>query len=311
MKNYHNTGGKAGFFEGWYFKHQKGDRFIMLIPGVCVKAAPIGRIKYAFIQIITNEKVCCINYPMSDCSIAADKLYIKIGDNIFSRNGIRLNILSGDIRIKGGVRYGSLSPIRYPVMGIFRFVPRMECNHEIISMHHELYGRLTVNGEAWIFDEGNGYLEKDWGHSFPKSYIWLQCNSFSGAKCAVTVSIARIPFFGSSFQGCIGIIHYGGMEYRFASYLGVKIITYGTREIQLRQGRYLFRVKFGNDTGLPEEDVTPGKGGLYYQLLAPSRGAMSRMIYEQNFCTAHFELFEGSRLVFDLTSDKTSLEIAR
>lgn len=105
-------------------------------------------------------------------------------------------------------------------MGLFRLLPRMECNHEIISMYHGVQGSLILNGKTLTFDDGIGYIEKDWGHSFPKSYVWLQCNSFMKEKCSIIVSVAEIPYLGMNFKGCICAIHYKGIEYRLVTYLG-------------------------------------------------------------------------------------------
>jgi hypothetical protein len=39
------------------------------------------------------------------------------------------------------------------------------------------------------------------------------------------VSVADIPFCFLKFMGCIAIVFYKEKEYRFASYLGARIIT--------------------------------------------------------------------------------------
>lgn len=89
MNNFQSLNKNRKYFEGWYFKHQKGDQIVALIPGINMNT--YGR-KCAFIQIITNENSYCVHYPMSDCLIANDKLFIKIGENIFSKKGIKINI---------------------------------------------------------------------------------------------------------------------------------------------------------------------------------------------------------------------------
>ncbi|MCK7537696.1 MAG: tocopherol cyclase family protein [Marinilabiliales bacterium] len=32
------------------------------------------------------------------------------------------------------------------------------------------------------FSGGRGYIEKDWGHSFPSAYVWMQSNHFQLAR---------------------------------------------------------------------------------------------------------------------------------
>jgi hypothetical protein len=60
--------------------------------------------------------------------------------------------------------------------GWYSFMRFMECYHGIIVVDADAEG--TVNGE---FRSGERfYLEKDWGTSFPRSWIWLQSNTLSG-----------------------------------------------------------------------------------------------------------------------------------
>lgn len=308
MSNFHSSNQRKTFFEGWYFKHQKDNQIIVLIPGINIKND--GR-KYAFIQIISNENSYCTHYKVSDCIFSKDKLFIKIGENIFCKKGIKVNIETKDISLKGTLRYGELTPIRYPIMGLFRIFPRMECNHEIISMNHRVQGNLIQNGNNLNFENGIGYMEKDWGRSFPKTYYWLQCNSFMADKCSIIVSIAEIPFLGFDFKGCICVIHYKGIEYRLATYLGVNIVTCNKKEICLRQGRYLLNIQLSikTQTISKTEQAYTKSGGFSHKLLAPNCGEMSRNIQEQHYCFARYKLHEGNRVVFDLISEEASLEI--
>ncbi len=51
-------------------------------------------------EIITNEKTYNIKYDFKDFSISKDKLTIKIKDNLFSKNGLILNVVSNEIKVK-------------------------------------------------------------------------------------------------------------------------------------------------------------------------------------------------------------------
>lgn len=313
MKNYQ---GKRKYFEGWYYKHQKDDELVILIPGIAIDRER----EYAFIQIITKENSYHIEYPMSECFISRSKEYIRIGNSRFSKKGIRVNMNSKDLSLRGIIKYTNITPIHYPIMGIFRFAPGMECNHEILSMCHDLQGSLIVNDKKISFNHGIGYIEKDWGYSFPKTYVWLQCNQFLQDNCAITVSVAQIPFAGFHFKGCICVIHYKGKEYRLATYLGVRIVTCCQEEICLQQGEYRLRIKLFDSlectgdkdiNGLKKteklKDRTRGK--INYKLLAPDSGKMTRTIEEQNYYLAEYRFYQKDQLLFELTSDKTSLEI--
>lgn len=239
MNNFINNSKKNGFFEGWYFKHQAENNIIAFIPGFNTDGEGTSQ---AFLQIIMNENSYLIPYSIKDFSIDRKKLIIRLGNNSFSRRGIKINVKTEEISMTGKLRYGRILPIRNTIMGFFKFLPGMECKHEIISMYHRIYGEFALNGVKYPFYPGIGYIEKDLGHSFPKSYLWAQCNSFPGESCSVFLSIADIPYHGMNFKGCICAIIYQGKEYRLATYKGVKVVSSSPKEICLKQGRYLLKI---------------------------------------------------------------------
>ena len=291
---------KKCFFEGWYFKCQRGDQIISFIPGYNTDADGNAHV---FIQIIMNDNSYQVPYKLEDFCLNRKNLFIRIGGNIFSRKGIKIAINTEEISINGSLHFGKMEPLRYTIMGYFHYFPGMECKHEIISMYHKIRGSLNCNGREYTFYPGSGYLEKDMGASFPKSYTWIQCNYFLKEKGSVFISIAEIPYHGIHFKGCICAILYKGKEYRLATYLRVKIIKSTSNEICLKQGKYLFKVKLNNNK--PDMNSC---SEFSHPLFAPVRGDMSRMIKEQHLTTGEFLLYERGKLVFHLTSDRVSFE---
>jgi len=61
-------------------------------------------------------------------------------------------------------------------MGWYTWVPRMDCYHGLFSFSDSLQGTLTLKGKVMDFFGGRGYIEKDWGQSFPAAWVWLQNN---------------------------------------------------------------------------------------------------------------------------------------
>lgn len=321
--------GKKNYFEGWYFKHQNGQKIAAFIPGICKEKN--GK-SYAFIQLLFNHKSYWFNYALTDCEINRKKFYIRIGKNIFSKKGIYLDIKNDEISLKGKLLYGTFHPIGNTIMGPFRYLPGMECKHEIISMYHNVKGELTLDGEPMIFSGGLGYIEKDWGFSFPSSYTWLHCNQFDTDKCSIMVSVADIPYHGINFKGCICAISYNEKNYRLATYLGVKILVNNKQRIYLKQGKYLLKIMvyndslkadrkkselkktdFQNENSINEEaagttKVPASNTTFSHKLLAPDMGAMKREIAESHLCYARFLLYEKKQIIFDLTSKEVSME---
>jgi tocopherol cyclase len=288
---------KIKYFEGWYFKHQNADTVLAFIPGHSIDERGEKR---PFLQIIWNENSYSLDFEEEDYLIDRKRRKIILGNNVFSINGVKVDIQSKDISIQGIIRYGSLSPIEYTIMGPFQFVPFMECRHEIISMAHDLHGILKVNGKALDFHGEKGYIEGDRGRSFPRDYLWLQCNRFQ-EDASVMVSIAHIPFIGNSFQGCICVIQYHGQEYRFATYLGVKVVCKRETAVILKQGQYTFKIFLTNRNRIKNT-------GFSHRLLAPDQGKMVRFIKEEHLLMARFLLYKEEERIFDLTSDHVSFE---
>ena len=94
----------------------------------------------------------------------------------------------------------------------------MECYHGIVSMDHLIHGQLEINGEFVNFNNGRGYSEKDWGHSFPSAYIWMQSNHFSTSGISIKSSVANIPWIGNSFVGFIAGFWLHDRLFRFTTY---------------------------------------------------------------------------------------------
>lgn len=293
MKNRDFYSKKKGYFEGWYFKNQFKDNIISFIPGINIKSD--GQ-KCSFIQIITKNKSYNINYDFKDFSVSEDKLTIKIKDNIFSTKGIILNIRNKDIHIKGRLIYSNITLVKNDIMGPFAYFPFMECVHGVLSLNHIVNGSIYINNEEMKFIDGKGYIEKDLGKSFPETYLWIQSNDFSIDNTSIMVSIADIPFLGFKFKGCIAVVYYKGIEYRFATYNGVKIISYNEKRVLIERGKYRLEIDIEGEQG--------------QDLLAPNGGEMIRTIYENIACSAKFKFYINDELIFDLISDKTSFEYA-
>ena len=244
---------------------------------------------HAFVLVNTNDRSYKISYPLSEYRKGE---ILRIGENSFSKSGVTLNIRGAELALSGEIRYAGLTPIRYDIMGPFRFFP-MECRHGVISMGHSLSGAVTQNGVFHDYTGGRGYIESDSGKSFPHGYTWVQCNDFK-RDCSIMASVAWIPFCGLRFLGCICVVYLNGREYRLATYTGVKILRCQPGVIELKQGKYLLRVETQSQTG--------------QELAAPRFGRMDHVIRESISCTARFLFLRGDKVLFDEKSDCASYE---
>jgi len=99
----------------------------------------------------------------------------------------------------------------------------MECYHAVLSLDHAIEGSLTVDGSEIGFSGGRGYIEKDWGRSFPHAHVWIQSNHFAPSGASLTASVAIIPWIRTSFPGFIVGFLLNGHLHRFATYTGARI----------------------------------------------------------------------------------------
>jgi tocopherol cyclase len=222
-----------GYFEGWYYKFaDRNERNVCaLIPGVSFDKAEAH--PHSFIQFLDNSGILShyFYFDIKDFTYSQDKPEIEIGDSFFSPTRIEINVSDKSNSIKGTMSFEYITP--WPVtlfspgvMGWYSFVPFMECYHGVLSFDHIIKGQLELNEQSINFSGGRGYIEKDWGRSFPSYHIWIQTNHFSKPGTSLMASIANIPWLGKSFDGFIIGLWHDGHLYRFTTYTGAKITTF-------------------------------------------------------------------------------------
>ena len=307
---FHGRGRSHNFFEGWYIKLVSSDaaQRWAVIPGIfrgLESAGNPGSADMAFVQVLDGQtgRSWFHEYPVTDFRASTKSFDVWVGDNHFSPDGVELNLP----QLKGSIQYTSpLDP--WPVtlaspgiMGWYGLVPFMECFHGIVSFGHGLTGEISVEGKLVSFDAGRGYIEKDWGRTFPSGYVWMQSNHFaSEPEASLIASVAIIPWLGGAFRGfIIGLKHHGKLH---------KWTTYNkTREVQLSidDTHVVWRVS-GPD-GVLEIVAERAAGGLLH---APLRTAMYRRVEEtMQAVVAVRHLSESGKLLFEDSGLNASMEV--
>ncbi len=276
---------QKNYFKGWYFKCSNAVQTIAFIPAFHRRDCR----KTASLQIITDD--AAFNIPFDSLEYREKPLDVHIEGSKFSEKGIRLNIRTNKLTAHGVLRFRNLTPLRYDIMGPFQFAPFMQCRHSVFSMGHRVDGQLTINGQAYHFQNGIGYIEGDCGTSFPERYIWTQCSFPEGS---LMLSVADIPLYRLHFTGIIGVVIIDGTEYRIATYLGARVKHIGKNTVTVTQGDYVLTAK------LLEKNAHP--------LLAPEQGSMSRTIHESASCKACYRFSCKGRTLCEFTSDRASFE---
>lgn len=289
MKYYRGSKKKKNYFEGWYFKQSSTDYSIAFIPSIIFDNKKKPR---ALIQVITDSFSECFYFDYLDFYALKNKLFVKIKNNVFSEQGIQLNLENDKYTIKAELSFDKFTTIK-PIMGFFSNLPFLQCYHDIISMNHLVNGVVTINGNKYNFNKSYGYIEKDAGRDFPNQYLWIQTNSFD-KDVSFSMSIASIPFYGYNFTGFITSLIYEQKEYRFATYNNSKIKTFKKNHIVLENKNYLLEISY-----------YPSKS---YPLYAPIKGTMCRIIEESLDGNLTLKLYSKGLLVFMATSKQAGIE---
>lgn len=224
---FQGTLNKKKYFEGWYFKQsdQKGKTKLAIIPGVSLTSED----KHAFIQVFdgVENKAHYIRYPLSMFTPSKSPFSVNIAKNRFSYTGIELDI-DQEICVIGKLDYTNQTRFKAPpwmrgIMGWYGYVPFMETYHGLLSLDHTVDGVVKINDSSLRFQNAKGYMEKDWGTSFPSAWIWMQGNCFKESETSIMISVAVIPWLGSSFIGHLAILLHEDKLINLSTYAGGKI----------------------------------------------------------------------------------------
>ncbi|MEL6864710.1 MAG: tocopherol cyclase family protein [Bacteroidota bacterium] len=299
---YHGWGKQKHYFEGWYCKvvSPKQDYAFAFIPGISMEED--GQ-QHAFIQVLDGVRCTATyhNFGSADFQPDAHQFALQLGKNFFSAQKVEINLPN----IKGQLKFTGHHPwpkmLGAPgIMGWYSFVPFMECYHGVVSMHHRIEGELEVDEQAVDFNGGVGYMEKDWGKSFPNAWIWMQSNHFEqDPAISLMASVANIPWLGNHFVGYLVGFQWGERLYRFATYTGAKM------KAQLGKDEVLLHFKDRRY----QLDITAHKGPGGH-LVSPISGQMKGKVNESMQARLDIRFFDRGELIFEGTGRSAGLEVA-
>ncbi len=304
---YHGNHHSSPFFEGWYYRliNASEDKRYAIIPGIFL--GPNN--PHAFIQVLEGHtrRTAYHVFPLEQFQANPKRFEVHIGSSTFKLDRINLAL---DRSEPLGDLHGELSfeqvkpwPVKWispGIMGWFAWIPFMECYHGVLSFDHSLHGELNIEGRNISFDGGRGYIEKDWGRSFPSGYIWFQSNHFDIAGISLTASIAMILWLGRAFRGFIIGLWINGILYRFATYTGAR-----TERLSLNDGRVEWEV---SDRRFKLElQVAQSEGGWIY---GPTPQDMGRRVDETMDASIHIRLSEiNGKVLYEGNGRHAGLEI--
>jgi hypothetical protein len=301
---YHGVGKPPPFFEGWYYKLVSSDanHRYAIIPGVI-----LGQDAHAFIQVLdgASGKSTYHTFPMQDFRALPDDFEVRIANNIFTRNSLELDLKGESGSLSGALEFEGVVPwpvtILSPgIMGWYAWIPHMECYHGVLSFNHRIRGSLNANGDILDFSAGYGYIEKDWGQSFPDAWVWFQSNHFPSTDACLTASVAIIPWLNGAFPGFIVGLYYQRRLYRFATYTGAKI-----RKLEVDEDSVHWII--ADKKYILELIAHRAPGGL---LLGPTQATMGKRVDETINASVKVTLRSlDGRAIFDEEGKFAGLEV--
>lgn len=307
---YHGADRRPPYFEGWYFKlvtPDTSERYA-IIPGIFLSDDPERH--HAFVQVFDGMagRATYHRYPAEAFTAVPGKLDLRIGPNRFTRRAVELAIADDLRTVSGRVELGPgmgwpVSPLSPGIMGPFAWLPFMECYHGIVSFDHGLNGALTDDGRTIDFSGGRGYLEKDWGQSFPAGHLWMQTNHFDRTPgLSVMASIAVIPMLGSWFPGFICGLHHEGRLYAFTTHGGGRIERLDVDDHHVRWAIVNGTERLAITAERADHALLPG----------PDRADMSKRVPETLKATIHVRLssLADDRVIVEDTGRCAGLEVA-
>lgn len=244
------------YFEGWYHKLTCPDAktFFLVIFGYVSD----GKNKFAFIQIASSVdgQQHFFRFPIKDLTITKESVHI--GENYFTKNHIYLNLRSCQMDCR--LIDDSVNSNINSLIGIKKFVPFVDCKHEVLCFDNMLSGRIVYQQQ--VFQGAfTYYLETSWGNGFPERYFWLHANCFDNClNTSFLIALAEPKFLGWKTKQHLGYLRHNGNTHVFRTGNTKVDLNVEKKSLQLQNKNLTVKVQY--DYGLPVSLKGPFKGNM-------------------------------------------------
>ncbi len=284
---------QKNYFEGWYIRLldiNNNNKSYAIIFGITF----YEKDPHAFIQIINNQtkQANYLRFNIKDFSY--DDKSITIKGNILSPSKLILKTdeLTIDVTNEEFELVKRKGVIR-SIMGFFKYLP-LGSAYEIIYLSAITRGKVIDNKNKYDFN-GISYMEKNWGDTFPKKWLWIQANHFEKNDAQfvlVYTTFLRFPIF-------LCLLKVNGVEYRFATYNGahLKCLKISSKEILLKaiKDDYKLYIK------LNYNEDHPIKGPI-------KNGQMIKTLNESINSSLFLSLYDKATAIFRDNADNVGCE---
>ncbi len=271
----------SDYFEGWYFRFtdESGVNYAVIFAITKCTEDP-----HCFVQIFNQYDESCkyVRYPVSKFNYDSLTDTVHINNNMLSDNilvideEIKINLsISNQLYLNANKNESAMSYLKnFP----------LECFQEVIFLDSTFTGSIDSGSRKEI--SGKAYMEKTYGYSFPKKWIWIQ--SSYGSKSTFTFSTGAVPFKFLTITGFFLILKTASMSYRFSTTNNSKIKIYNGNPfmVMITKGKFkvLIETKVNNTTKL----VGPTSNGL-----------MTMTVMESLDSECSIKMFNNGILIFE------------
>lgn len=309
---YHGKNKNTDFFEGWYFKivDKKAENAIAIIPGISLDSNN----SHSFIQILTALKIDgemkynyeYLKFQKNYFKSNKDVFQINILNNSFSLYNMSLNLKMPSIHIDANLSFKNL--LKWPnsilnpgSMGFFNYFSFLECYSHVCALEGTILGSCSIDNKTIDFTGGKVYIEKNWGKSFPKSWVWIQSNNFKNHRASVTCSYAKVPFLFTTFSGFLIGVTINNKFFKFATTNRSKIRHSYTQDgIEIIATKKPFKLTLKAKT----------YENLFVMCMGPKAGKMMPLVKETLDGDVYMKLEDTSqnKVIFEDYGIKTGVE---
>ncbi|GAB4215999.1 MAG: tocopherol cyclase family protein [Synechococcales cyanobacterium] len=184
--------------------------------------------------------------------------------------------------------------------GWLSFCPGVDPGWQILMAHGWANGWIEWQGQRYSLEQSPAYIEKNWGHAFPRHWSWIQCNAFSNHPDLTLTAVAarRRLFAWEESVGMIGLHHQGHL-WEFAPWnarLSWQIAPWGSWRMTGKKGHQRVEI----------EGICTGAGT---QVFVPTSSGWHRHCRDTLQGTLRVQLWQGSRLILRAESERAGLEV--
>jgi tocopherol cyclase len=213
LRKYNPSSLQGGFdrdkyFEGWFQKVYSAEHKLSFII-IYGYATRHSHDTFGFIQVhIPHQEPVLMHFPKDEVFCDPAQHLVRMGKHTLSAKEIAINTEEMGINLS----MMDNEPIRTfkNSMGYSYVIPNLPCYHSVLNKAHAVSGEIRNIQKSYSFVNEIGYLEKNWGTSFPEKYLWLHAVDPKDPEVSLLFSQAEIVWLGRKFTRHVGHLHYDG-----------------------------------------------------------------------------------------------------